>query len=43
MDRIAETYFFNNRALMKRNERVKDALYPKGVLAPGKNGGWPKG
>lgn len=43
MDQIAETYFFNNRALMKWNERVKDALDPKGVLAPGKNGFWPKG
>ena len=43
MDQVAEIYCFNDRALMKRNERVEDALDPKGVLAPGKNGVWPKG
>jgi hypothetical protein len=28
--------------LMKLNERIKNALDPKGVLAPGKNGIWGK-
>jgi hypothetical protein len=27
---------------MKLNETIKDALDPKGILAPGKNGIWPK-
>ena len=43
MHQVAEIYCFNDRALMKWNERVKDALDPKGVLAPRKNGVWPKG
>ncbi len=27
---------------MKLNETIKNALDPKGILAPGKNGIWPK-
>lgn len=27
---------------MKLNEQIKNALDPKGVLAPGKNGIWPQ-
>lgn len=42
MDQIAETYNFNDGALMKLNETIKNAMDPKGVLAPGKNGIWPK-
>ncbi|KAK5016204.1 hypothetical protein LTR16_009190, partial [Cryomyces antarcticus] len=42
MDQIAATYNFNDGAQMKLNERIKDALDPKGILAPGKNGIWPK-
>lgn len=41
MDQIANTYNFNDGAQMKLNERIKNALDPKGVLAPGKNGVWP--
>lgn len=41
MDQIAETYNFNDNALMKLNETIKDALDPKGIMAPGKNGVWP--
>ena len=41
-DQIANTYNFNNNAQMKLNETIKHALDPKGVLAPGKNGIWPK-
>jgi hypothetical protein len=41
MDQIANTYNFNGNALMKLNEKIKNALDPKGVLAPGKNGIWP--
>jgi hypothetical protein len=42
MDQIASTYNFNDNALMKLNEKIKNALDPKGVLAPGKNGIWPQ-
>jgi 4-cresol dehydrogenase (hydroxylating) flavoprotein subunit len=42
MDQIARTYGWNNGAMMKLNELLKDALDPNGVLAPGKQGIWPR-
>lgn len=42
MDPVAHTYDFNGGAMMKLNQTVKDALDPNGILAPGKNGIWPK-
>lgn len=41
MDQIADTYNFNDNAQMKLNVKIKNALDPKGILAPGKNGVWP--
>ena len=40
---IAETYNANDGALLKMHRRVKRALDPAGILAPGKNGIWPIG
>ncbi len=42
MQAVADTFDFNDRALWRLNETVKDVLDPNGVLAPGKNGIWPK-
>jgi 4-cresol dehydrogenase (hydroxylating) flavoprotein subunit len=42
MDAVGESFDFNGNALRRMNEAVKDALDPKGILAPGKQGIWPK-
>jgi 4-cresol dehydrogenase (hydroxylating) len=43
MDLVADSYDFNDKAMLRLNERVKDALDPNGIIAPGKSGIWPKG
>lgn len=40
-DKVARSYSFNDNALLRFNERVKDAVDPNGILAPGKMGIWP--
>ena len=41
MDYAAAQYSFNDGALLRLAETLKDALYPQGVLSPGKQGVWP--
>lgn len=41
MDQVAGTYNWGGNALMKFNEKLKDCLDPKGILAPGRCGVWP--
>ena len=41
-DVAADAYSFNNHALRRFNETLKDAVDPNGILAPGRGGIWPK-
>jgi 4-cresol dehydrogenase (hydroxylating) len=42
MDYAAAQYSFNDGALLRLSETVKDALDPQGILSPGKQGIWPR-
>ena len=42
MDQIMQTYNWNDNALLKFNETLKDAIDPNGILMPGKSGVWPQ-
>jgi FAD/FMN-containing dehydrogenase len=42
MDLIAEGFDYNNNALLRLQETIKDALDPNGVISPGKQGVWPQ-
>lgn len=41
-DDVAERYSFNNHALRRFNESIKDAVDPNGIISPGRYGIWPK-
>ena len=41
MDEVAAAYDFNDHAMRRLQETLKDALDPNGILAPGKAGVWP--
>ncbi|HEY2054622.1 MAG TPA: FAD-binding oxidoreductase [Solirubrobacterales bacterium] len=41
MDTAAEQYGFSDHAYMRFVEKIKDAVDPRGILAPGKQGIWP--
>lgn len=41
-DQVMQTYGWNNQALLRFHETLKDSLDPRGILAPGRNGIWPK-
>lgn len=41
-DSVADAYSFNDHALRRFNETLKDAADPNGILAPGRGGIWPR-
>jgi (+)-pinoresinol hydroxylase len=41
-DAVADTYSYNDHALRRFNETLKDAADPNGILAPGRGGIWPR-
>jgi 4-cresol dehydrogenase (hydroxylating) len=41
-DQVMSTYSFNDHALLRFHETVKDAVDPNGILSPGRYGIWPK-
>ena len=42
MDDCAKAYSFNNNALLRLHERLKDAVDPNGIISAGRYGIWPR-
>ena len=41
-DLISDTYSYNDHALRRLRERIKDAVDPNGIISAGRYGVWPK-
>jgi iron complex outermembrane receptor protein len=41
-DQVMGVYSYNNNALLRFHEAIKDAVDPNGILSPGRYGIWPK-
>jgi len=41
-DDVMATYSFNNHALRRFHETVKDAIDPNGIISAGRYGVWPR-
>jgi len=41
-DAVMSMYSFNNHALLRFHETVKDAIDPNGIISPGRYGIWPR-
>ena len=41
-EEVMAEYSFNNNALMRVHERLKDALDPNGIISAGRYGIWPE-
>ena len=41
MEQVAQTFDFNDHALLQLQQTIKDAIDPNGIIAPGKSGIWP--
>jgi len=42
MDTVMDMYSYNDHIQRRVDERIKDALDPKGILSPGRYGIWPR-
>ena len=42
MDAVADSYNFNDHAMRRFQEQLKDKIDPNGIIAPGKSGIWPR-
>jgi 4-cresol dehydrogenase (hydroxylating) len=42
MDDVVDTFSFNNHALLRLTETLKDAIDPNGIISAGRYGVWPK-
>ena len=40
-DRVISKYSYNNNALLRFKEKLKDSIDPNGIIAPGRYGIWP--
>lgn len=38
----AGVYNYNNDALLRFDEQIKDGIDPNGIVSPGRGGVWPK-